>query len=338
MLKATVVLRSYNRLDACLEAAARVLEQDYPSFELLIMEQSTRATPEQLARLAALEKDPRVRVERRPPLGGPGSRNEACKVASGDVILMLDDDDLPAHAGWLSAHMKNFEDPRCLATTGRHLYEGAHDPPAGYRRRAEKRVLSYNLLMWQRCYTRYDRRSEKIRNIHGTNSAIRRSTLERFGLWDTCTKIEDENSFCYRVLAGKRPDEYMVFDPDAGIIRRLDLEGGLDKRQYSLARYGKNIFDFFHNIVGHYHTARFVLLYPAYVFLLYWVTADWVIWESSAYRGKPGRKIWALAVFAIELPFLWAWWLGKFVVGRLRHGPPPRAPRLEPRVSTEAAA
>lgn len=339
MLSATVVLRSYNRVTACCEALERCLEQDYAGeFEILVLDQSTRATDAEKARLAELGAHPNARVVHRPPLGGPGSRNEACRIARGDVIIMLDDDDMPAHTGWLSAFMKNFDDPRCIAVTGRHILEGGKEPPYVNMKAARANVLSYSLLKWQRCYTRIDQRSETIENLHGTNSAFRRTTLERFGLWDTCTRIEDENSLCYRIQAGKEPDEYLVFDPEAAIIRRLDIDGGLDKRHMTAAGYGKRIFQFFHNIVAHYHTARFVLLYPAYVYLLWYQTADWVWHESAAHRGKTASKLATIAGFGLVLPLLWTYWLGRWVFDRLKNGAPPRAGKLGPRDEAGAAA
>jgi glycosyltransferase involved in cell wall biosynthesis len=331
VLRATVVLRSYNRVTACCEALERCLEQDYGNFEVLVIDQSNRASDEEMARLEQLAEHPNARVIYREPLGGPGSRNEACKHADGDVVIMLDDDDMPAHTGWLSAFMKNFDDPKCLAVTGRHIMEGGKNPPYANMKRAEEQVLSYSFLMWQRCYTRVDVRREGIDNIHGTNSAIRRSALERFGLWDTCTRIEDESSLCYRILAGKDPDEYMVFDPDAAIVRRLDIEGGLDKRQMTATGYGKRIFQFFHNVVAHYHTARFLLLYPAYIYLLWYVTADWVWHESAAHHGKTGNKLLTIGGLAVAMPLLWSYWLAGWTVGRIKNGAPPRAPKLAPR-------
>ncbi len=333
MLKATVVLRSYNRVSACLEALERCLQQDYGDFEVLVIEQSTQITEAERARMQELAEDPRVNLVFREPLGGPGSRNEACKLAQGDVIVMLDDDDMPASPGWLSAFMRNFDDPRCLAVTGRHEVVGGSEPPYANMKAAERNVLTYSLLMWQRCYTRVRVRSETIENIHGTNSAIRRSVLERFGMWDTCTKIEDESSLCYRILSGKAEDEYMVFDPDAAILRRLDIDGGLDKRQMSAVGYGARIFEFFHNIVAHYHTARFVGLYPAYVWLLWWVTADWIWHESSAHRENTARKLVTIGGLGVAMPLLWSYWLGRFALRRVRDGRPERAPLLPPRPS-----
>ncbi len=330
-LKSTIVLRSYNRISACLEAASACLAQDYVDFDLLILEQSESLSDPQRKQLETLAKHPRVTIAFRPPLGGPESRNEACRIATGDVIVMLDDDDLPASPGWLSALMKNFHDPKCLAVTGRHL-AGEKQPPYRFMRWAQKRVLSYSPLMWQRCCTRVDVRSQSIQNLHGTNSAIRRSVLQRFGMWDPCTTIEDENSLCFRILRGKSVDEYMVFDPEATIHRRLDIDGGLDKRQMTTSEYAHRIFVFLHNIIGHYHRTRFLALYPAYIGLLWWVTSEWILFESSHYQPRSlAEKLLASTLLAVKLPILWPYWLGRWAADRLRNGQPARAPRLPPK-------
>ena len=331
-LVATVVLRSYNRLAAACDALDACLTQDYPHLEVLVIEQSTRFTPAEQARLGQLAADPRVVIAKRPPLGGPGSRNEACRIATGDIIIMLDDDDIPGHPGWLTAFMRNFDDPRCLAVTGRHQVEGQVGPPYANMARARARVLSYSALMWQRCYTQVDIRSERILNIHGTNSAIRRSSLERFGMWDTCTTIEDENSLCYRIQRGKRADEYMVFDPEAWILRRLDIAGGLDKRAMSSVGFGRRLFHYLHNVVGHYHRARFLALYPAYVALLWFHICERVYdGESWKYKDAKLRKAVSLAAFTLAFPALWVSWAVPWAIGRITGGPLERGPQLAPR-------
>ena len=91
----SVVVRSYNRLDALAELIPIILKQTFTNFELVIVEQSTQKSPEQIARLAFLERDPRIRIFPFPPLGGPRSRNESARVARGDIIVFIDDDDIP---------------------------------------------------------------------------------------------------------------------------------------------------------------------------------------------------------------------------------------------------
>src|SRR5262245_36251503 len=115
----SVVIRSHNRLAALAELLAALLAQDHDSFELVVVDQSTDRPPADLARVEALAADPRVRVLRFPPLGGPGARNTGVRNARGNLFVFIDDDDLPHGNDWLRRHEANFSDPRCLGVTGR---------------------------------------------------------------------------------------------------------------------------------------------------------------------------------------------------------------------------
>jgi glycosyltransferase involved in cell wall biosynthesis len=322
-VRASVVLRSCNRIESALEALEHLQGQDYPSFEIVVVEQTEQMTPEQAHRLAALEGDPRIRIIRSRPLGGAGARNEGVRHSHGEILVLLDDDDFPASTRWLSDHVRNYEDPRCLAVTGRLIVPGGREPPYWNMERARRLVLTYTPLMWPRCYTRTDRRSTRCQNMLGSNASVRRSAIERFGLWDECTRVEDEASFCYRMLAGKTKEEYLVFDPDAAIVRRLDIPGGLDKRTMTMGEYGRAVFDFFHNIVAHYYPVRFVLLYPGYVAMLAFVSIEWVLLGSRRYPTV-WQKALAVAGVIVMLPFRWGWWLGQWAARRIRIGAPIR--------------
>ena len=97
-IDASIVVRSYNRLPALCELLEALLAQDAPgvAFEIVVVEQSTQPpAPAVAARLAELAADPRVRVLRRPPLGGAGARNEGVRATRGRIVLLMDDDDLP---------------------------------------------------------------------------------------------------------------------------------------------------------------------------------------------------------------------------------------------------
>jgi hypothetical protein len=176
----------------------------------------------------------------------------------------------------------------------------------------------------------------RVASAMGGNAAWRREALARFGLWDECTPVEDEPSLCYRVARGKRPDEYLVFDPEARMIRRLGVPGGMDKRQLSPYRYGSKLFVFFHDIVGHYFPARFVLLYPAYFVFLAYQVYDW-LFDDARGRRSLGGVIAAAIGFGLALPFLWTAWLARWAWRRLRHGAPPHAPSITPTDQTRAA-
>src|SRR5262249_57512875 len=134
--------------------------------------------------------------------------------------------DRPGGGAWLGGLPRNFDAPRCRGVGGGHILEKGRNPPYANMDKARRQVLSYSPLMWQRCFPRSDVRSDKIQNLMGGNSAVRRSVLERCGLWDAFTRCENENSLWFRMRKRMKPGEYLVFDPEATVIRRLHVERG----------------------------------------------------------------------------------------------------------------
>jgi glycosyltransferase involved in cell wall biosynthesis len=327
---ASIVVGSHNRLACLCELLERFLAQDFTDFEVIVIEQSTQATAEQRRRLAELAVDPRIRIYPRPPLGGAGARNEGCRLARADIIVAFDDDDLPASTGWLSRLLSNFDDPSCIGVSGRHILENGPNPPYANMERARRRVLSYSPLMWQRCFPRTDVRSDKIENLMGGNSAVRRSVLERFGLWDAFTRCENENSLWFRIRKRLPPGEYLVFDPEATMIRRLHVEGGMAKRTLGVFGFGWALFVYFLKILGYYHPVRFLGLYPVYFAFFFWVICTWTWNESARYRGKHVRAIATLVGFGLGQPVSWTVWLARLAVDRIRNGPEKRETEFAP--------
>src|ERR1044071_4897775 len=313
-LRVSVIVRSYNRLPALTELLEALLAQDHASFEVVVIEQSTERAPEDGARLAALARDARIRLLEHPPLGGPRARNVGVRSARGDLLVFIDDDDLPASNDWLRRHEANFRDPNCLGVTGQFVDDG---PPYVNLAKARRQVLSFNLLKWQRVYTRTDQR-KRVESLMGSNAAIPRRTLERFGLWDECTPIEDEPSLAFRINAAKRSDEYLLFDPGPKMIRRLDVPGGMAKRMMSGPAYAKRVFTFLHNIIGHYFPVRFVLLYPLYIYLVAYHVIQWICSDSKKHHTL-WRRIWAVSGLCLSLLPLWAAWLVEGGDRRLPH-------------------
>ena len=321
----SVIVRSYNRLPALAELLEALVAQDHDSFEVVVIEQTTEAASTDQVRLDELMRDARVRIFRYPPLGGPGARNAGVRRARGDLLVFIDDDDLPASRDWLRRHVANFGVPKCLGVTGQFVDDG---PPYVNMARARRLVLSFNLLKWQRVYARTDEK-KRVESLMGGNAAIRRSTLERFGLWDECTPIEDEPSLAYRINAGKRHDEYLLFDPEPKMIRRLDVPGGMAKRTMSGPAYARRVFTFLHNIIGHYFPVRFALLYPLYIYFVAFHVIQWICSDSKKHQTL-ARRIWAVTGLCLSLLPLWTVWVAEWWIRRLRYGEPPRRPDLLP--------
>jgi glycosyltransferase involved in cell wall biosynthesis len=324
--RVSVVVRSYNRLGVLAELLDALLAQEHDSFEIVVIEQSTQRPPEDVARIDLLAHDRRLRILRHPPLGGPGARNAGVRAARGDLLVFIDDDDLPVGRDWITRHEANFADPRCLGVTGQFVEPGA--PPYVNLERARRDVLSFNVLKWQRVYARTDLK-KRVESLMGGNAAIPRRTLERFGLWDECTPIEDEPSLAYRITRGKRADEYLLFDPDVKMIRRLDVPGGMAKRTMGGPTYARRVFTFLHNIIGHYFPLRFALLYPAYIFMCAYHVTQWICSDSKKHRTL-AQRVWAVSGLYLVLLPLWAMWLGGWLFRRVKDGEPPHRPVLAP--------
>lgn len=263
----SVVIRSYNRIEACLELLEAVLAQDYPEFEVVVIEQSTEITAEQKARLDELGRDLRLRVIFHPPLGAARARNTGWRQAKNEIVLFMDDDDLPLHRDWIRRHAENFRDPNCIGVTGREVRSPDEDPTPFNTRRDYAKCLRYSFLKMPRGRTRHTRRIQGVTALQGGNTSIRRSVLERVGGWDELTESTDENSFDFRFDRVKRPGEYRVFDPLPAMLRRMDQGGGLARRSASVTRVLSFELAYSHRLLRRYFPGRFYSFYPAYLWL-----------------------------------------------------------------------
>jgi len=307
----SVIVRSYNRLDALGQLLPRLLAQRYPRFEVVVVEQSTRITAEQRARLDGLAVDPRLRLLYSEPLGGPRARNFGVAAARGDIILFIDDDDLPLGDGWIAAHVANYDDPLCLGVTGRHVLRAGEPSPYRLRDLARRRCMTFSpLLKMPWTYARIDQRKIPIEAVHGTNGSVRRQVIEQHGGWDEDTRIEDETSFCLRVLTGKQPGEYFAFDPAPVVQRGLDVPGGLDKRYVSAFGFFARFLEFVHVILGRYHRRRVIALYPLYLCVIFGWTVAWMVADSHRYsrqaRWLPASFALLLAMPVLVMAQLWS--------------------------------
>ena len=260
----SVAVRSYQRLPQLIELLGRLRLQSYPNFEVVVIEQSSDVREQYREALDQAAQDPRVRILEYPPLGAGRARNEAARQSRGEIVLFLDDDDLPQQHDWIAAHAANYADPNCVAVSGRHVLN-EQDSPAQYDTPRNHRLcLRYSWLKMPRGRTYHGTRLQGVTQVAGTNASIRRSAIERCGGWDDETD-HDEDSFNFRFAAIKREQEYFAYDPRPAILRRLDVPGGLGRRQQTVCARLKAELRFSHGVIRRYYPWRFWTLYPVYV-------------------------------------------------------------------------
>jgi glycosyltransferase involved in cell wall biosynthesis len=318
----SIVVRSYKRPVELHQLLGRLQTQAYPRFEIVVCDQSDNAELVQMVR--ALD-DPRINLLVRPPLGAPGARNEAIRHTTGDIIIMIDDDDLPIDNDWISAHVANYADPSCQGVSGRCVETVEQAARQESSRTAARNVLSLTFFRDGLWFAWQCQRKVGIDYLFGTNASFRRSLVERIGGWDEVSDLMwgEEQSFSLKFMLQRRKAEYFVFDPVAVAIRRTDVAGGCARRTGSgwVEREVSSRIIYFHRIVAHYFPLRFLLLYP--VFLL-WLLARFGIWVwdgDNRHMGVMSRVL-ATARGVVLFP----WLVLRF--GWLRPGLVRRVPKL----------
>jgi glycosyltransferase involved in cell wall biosynthesis len=319
---ASVIVRSYRRAKALLELVDRLLRQHYPRFEVVIVEQSDDR--ELVAALTA-RHDPRLRILERPPLGAPGARNEGVRHARGEVLLFVDDDDLPIGDDWIDAHLANYDNPRCMGVNGRLAGSAAGDPAPRFPRLVRWASLRHTPFKDPWTFAFGTLRKDGIDFLVGSNASVRRSLIERIGGWDEGIPMGEEQSFAFKFARARRPGEHLTYDPRPQVWRRVNIDGGLDRRSardwYRRDLEGRVIY--YHGVVGHYFPWRFRLLYPLYLLRVIEQVLIWLWDRDNADRGF-GERLRATLLTLAEFPAIeWrrGWHLDR---GTIR-----RAPALE---------
>ena len=87
----SVIVPVYNMEQYLGETLDSVLASDYPSFEVVVMDDGSKDASLEIAKEYA-RKDPRVKVHTQPNAGACAARNHAITLAGGELILPVDAD------------------------------------------------------------------------------------------------------------------------------------------------------------------------------------------------------------------------------------------------------
>jgi len=277
----TVIIRSYKRRHTLLELLHRLQGQTYPSFEIVVCDQSEDPV---LVRDVDALQDSRIHMFGYRPLGPAGARNAAIRHARGDILVMIDDDDLPVGPGWIAAHVQNYADPSCQGVSGRCVDSDELATVPRVSRMAREHVLSLTFFRDGIWCAWLSERKVGIDYLPGSNVSCRRSLVDRIGGWDEVPGLMwgEEQSFSFKFLDERRADEYFAFDPLPVMVRRTDIAGGCARRTTTgwLARELSARLLYFHSIVAHYGPLRFWLLYPLFLIWILGRLLSW-IWEPD---------------------------------------------------------
>lgn len=314
----SVVVRSFKRRENLLKILDVLRRQDHPDYEVIVMEQSGYTTGERAPLDAMESEDPRLHIIYSEPLGVGGARDAGWRYAGKDIVLTIDDDDLPLGEHFISAHAGNYLDPTIIAVTGRHVNYAGETCGYLWRKRNIKRCLSYNFFGFPHAHCRLDVRLESVQWFHGSNGSVRRNVIERIGGWDPRSTNHDEHPFCLPLQDALKPGERLVFDPMAVLLRRRDIPGGANVRFGDARNIFISWFHYYHGLIYKYRRTRFYAFYPLIPIASAYSTIRWIWKDSLRHRGA-GRKFMNSIKTLVSMP----WWYGKEMAGWLRGDRPP---------------
>jgi len=252
-LKVSVIIPTYNRDEPLRRTLESLFRQDYPDFEIIVVDQSTKKFPEKEAFLEKYKSKIRLFHLSIPSL--PRARNFGISKAKGEIVLFCDDD-VKVKKGWISAHANNYLDPKIGAVTGRVVTLGQKIEP-NYRKVGK--IFPWGTISGGFSSTI----RQEVGNVVGCNFSWRKEILEKVGRFDENfigNALREETDLALRI---KKAGWKIIFEPRAELTHIFYQQGGCRKDENRLGWYH----DFFHN-----ETYFFLKHIKWYWWKLFWLT------------------------------------------------------------------
>ncbi|MDB9518902.1 hormogonium polysaccharide biosynthesis glycosyltransferase HpsN [Roseofilum reptotaenium CS-1145] len=223
----SVIIPTYGREEPLLDSIQDVLKQDYPNFEVLVVDQTAEHKPEIQAFLDEMANSGKIKLFRVNWASLPGARNYAVRRSSGDVVLFIDDD-VVLPEGYLMAHARNYDRPEIGAVAGR-VFD---------RMKLGESKNSYTIeelppqafdpgIAWYHIDLVHTTKAQEVISARGCNMSFRRDIFSKHGLeFDERFRgsaVREESDFCLRL----RQTGYKIwYDPEANLVHLGEETGG----------------------------------------------------------------------------------------------------------------
>lgn len=216
----SVIVPTYNREAVLCQTLTYLFEQDYPHYEILVVDQTREHHADTNRFLEENKYKLRYVKLTKPSL--TKARNVGVAHARGEIVLFLDDDIVPIN-DLISRHVQHFQDQEIGAVAGQVV------PPDGTKSNTshvgiiEERTLpvgNFNSTV-----------ATDVLHAPGGNASVRRDAAIDAGLFERAfggTAIREETDFYLRISTlGYR----IIFEPAASILHLAIQSGGCGNRR-----------------------------------------------------------------------------------------------------------
>jgi len=140
--KISIVIPTYNRLSSLKKCLLSVLENDYPDFEIIIVDDFSEDGTREYLKNSKFQIPNSKFILNEKNLGASASRNRGIENAQGEWVAFIDDD-CQAEKNWLSELVKKFENEKIGFVIGNTIYF-----QEGYRGNFPERLVDNDKARW----------------------------------------------------------------------------------------------------------------------------------------------------------------------------------------------
>ncbi|MEB3232680.1 MAG: hormogonium polysaccharide biosynthesis glycosyltransferase HpsN [Leptolyngbyaceae bacterium] len=223
----SLLIPTYGREQILCDTIADALKQDYPHYEIIVIDQTVKHTPETLAYLESVTKAGKIQWHQVSWASLPGARNYGVRRAKGEIILFIDDD-VQLTPDFLSTHAKNFDRPDVGAVAGR-VFD-----------RMKLADFDSNLLIedlppeamdpgiaWYHLNLVHTIKPQQVITARGCNMSFRREIFTTHNVWFDerfrGSAVREESDFCLRI---RQTGLKIWYDPEAHLVHLGEESGG----------------------------------------------------------------------------------------------------------------
>ncbi len=268
----SLVVPTYNREEPLKSTLIDCVAQDYPNFEVIVVDQTKDHTPEVAEYLDAAKTAGKITLFTPDFASLPGARNYAIRRAKGDIIIFIDDD-IRMDSHFIKSHVTVFlEKPEVGAVAGRVL------PPAV----DENKLKTFAVqqlppealdpgIAWYYLDFTYVENPQQVLSARGCNMSFRREVFDNYGLaFDERMQgsaIREESDLCLQV----RKTGYDIwYEPNAALVHIGEPTGGchnISTRtfQYQVTHYHNHFWMGFRNLTLWQNLRLYVRLFDCHV-------------------------------------------------------------------------
>jgi GT2 family glycosyltransferase len=223
----SVIIPTYGREEPLQDTILDVLQQDYPHYEVIVVDQTATHQPQIQAFLDAKAADGKIQLFRLTWASLPGARNFAVRRAKGEILLFIDDD-VRLEPGFISAHAQNYDRSEVGAVAGRvfdRMKLSDHQP--GLEIQDLPPEAFDPGIAWYYLNLVHTVKPQVVLSARGCNMSYRRAIFHEHGLWFDerfrGSAIREESDFCLRL---RRTGLLIWYSPDAHLVHLGEETGG----------------------------------------------------------------------------------------------------------------